>query len=85
MAANIYIRSFPLGTGWSKLASVSTVVDATLIASSQNTNAVSVRVNGGTSMSWPPGGAVRLEGVDLSEIEVSGDALHEFLVVGNTR
>lgn len=86
MAANVYMKSFNLGSGsYAKLADVSTVMTATIIASSKNTNAVNVRWKGGTPASWPPGSAAMFEGVDLTDFEVQGATSHQLLVVGYTR
>ncbi len=86
MAANVYMKSFNLGSpNWAKLADEPLVVNATIIASSKNTNPVSVRFRGGTPADWPPGAAALLEGVDLSELEVQGGSGHLLLVVGYTR
>lgn len=86
MAGNgLYVKSVDLGASWAALASASMVMNATLVAAAGNAENASVRVDGGTAAAWPPGGRVRLEGVDLSRIEVSGTSGDTFLVAGNTR
>lgn len=83
---NVHMKSFNLGSpDYAKLADASTVMNATIIASVKNTNAVNVRFRGGTPASWPPGAAAFLEGVDLTEFEVQGASGHLLLVVGYTR
>lgn len=87
MGAGIYMKSFvtdPLG-GWTRLADMSVIVTATLIASSRNANAISLRVDGGAAALWQAGATVKLEGVDLSRFEMSGPSNHNLLVVGHTR
>lgn len=86
MAANVYMKSFNLGSGsYVKLADASTVMNMTVIASSKNSSNVNVRFRGGTPVSWPPGAAAMFEGVDITEFEVQGSAGHQLLVVGYTR
>lgn len=79
MPANVFIRTVALsGLDWRPLAGASTVVQATVIASPKNVGNVSMRFRQGTSAEWPPGAAVPLESVDLSELEAlgaSGDTL----------
>ncbi len=83
MAANVYMKSFALGLpSWTKLSATPVVVDATIIASSKNSTAISLRVVAGITTSWPPGATVWLPGVDLSQIEVRGSSGHAALVVG---
>jgi hypothetical protein len=87
MGAGIYMKSFltdPLGN-WTRLADTSVIVTATIVASSRNTGAISIRVDGGASAAWYAGATVRLEGVDLSRFEMSGPSGHNLLVVGHTR
>ena len=86
MPANVYMLSIALGSGaYVKLAEVSTVMTATLIASSKNAGNVNVRFRGGTPATWPPGATATFEGVDLTEFEVQGAAGNLVLVVGSTR
>lgn len=86
MAANVYMKSFNLGSpSYLKLADVSTVMNTTIVASTKNAGNVNVRFRGGTPVSWPPGAAAMFEGVDISEFEVQGAASHLLLVVGYTR
>jgi len=86
MAANVYMKSFALGSGqYVKLADESTVMNTTIVASSKNAGNVNVRFRGGTPVSWPPGAAAMFEGVDITEFEVQGAAGHLLLVVGYTR
>lgn len=86
MAANVYMKSFNLGSGsYVKLADALTVMNMTIIASSKNSSNVNVRFRGGTPVSWPPGAAAMFEGVDITEFEVQGSAGHQLLVVGYTR
>jgi len=86
MAANVYMKSFNLGSGsYVRLADASTVMNMTVIASSKNSSNVNVRFRGGTPVSWPPGAAAMFEGVDITEFEVQGSAGHQLLVVGYTR
>lgn len=86
MAANVYMKSFALGSGqYVKLADESIVMNTTIVASSKNSGNVNVRFRGGTPVSWPPGAAAMFEGVDISEFEVQGNGAHLLLVVGYTR
>jgi len=85
VAANVYMKSISLTGNWAKLADTPTVVTATIIASSKNYNEIDMRYAGGEIVKWPPGAAVRLEGVDLSLLEVKGGIGHLVLVVGHTR
>ncbi|MCG3128261.1 MAG: hypothetical protein CHACPFDD_03138 [Phycisphaerae bacterium] len=81
MPANAILTSVSLGLPtWTKLASVPTVVQATVIADPTNPGNVSVRFRGGNSTQWPPGAAVAFVSVDLSEIEVRGTTNHKVLV-----
>ena len=73
MPANAFIRTVALsGLDWRPLAGASTVVQATVIASPKNVGNVSMRYRQGTPAEWPPGAAVPLESVDLSELEALG-------------
>lgn len=86
MAGNgLYIKSFDLSGTWQALASSSMVMNATLVAAAGNAANASVRVDGGTAATWPAGATMRLEGVDLSRIQVSGTTGDKFTVAGNTR
>lgn len=86
MAGNVYLRSITLGDAqWQPLADEPTVMTATIVASAKNSTPVSVRVDGGAAVSWPPGATARLEGVDLSRIEVLGSVGHIVLVAAHTR
>lgn len=86
MPANVYMKSISLGSpDWEVLADESLVMNATIIASSKNTDNIDVRFRQGASAKWPPGGTAMLEGVDLSGIEVKGGSGHWVLVVGYTR
>lgn len=83
MAANAYLKSIGLGfPGWTKLATVPIVVNATIIADTKNSSNIQVRFRGGPTSNWPPGAAVPLESVDLSEIEVQGGVGHKVHVAG---
>ncbi len=86
MAANVYLRSFTLNAlEWVPLAEAPLVLTVTLIASSQNEFPFYVRGPDQVESQWPPGAAAVLEGVDLSEIEVLGDAGQLLLVVAYSR
>ncbi len=86
MAANVYMKSFTLGSpSYARLADVRTVLDATIVASCKNANSINLRFNGGTPAVWPPGGTVQLFGVDLYDLEVQGASGNALLVVGATR
>jgi hypothetical protein len=86
MAANVHMKSISLDSNWQPLADEPTVMNATIIASSQNTSNIDVRFRGGPTIKWPPGAAAMLEGVDLSEFEAKKDTSgHWLLVVGYTR
>ena len=83
MPANAYIKSFDLGgAGWTRLADAATVLQATIIADTQNANPINLRFRGGAPAEWPPGAAASFASVDLSEIEVQGDSGHRLLVAG---
>lgn len=84
MAANVYLKSVILNTNYVHLADAPLVLDATLIASRQNTSNATVRHGGSVEVSWPPGATVELRGVDLSQFEVKGPPGGFFLVVGHT-
>jgi hypothetical protein len=85
VAANIYMKSVSLTAEWAKLSDEPVVVNATVIASARNYNEIDMRVNGGPIVKWPAGASAKLEGVDLSQIEVKGGVGHLVLVVGHTR
>jgi hypothetical protein len=79
--ANAVLTSIVLGLPtWTKLATVPTVVQATVIADPTNAGNISVRFRGGISTNWPPGASVSFESVDLSEIEVRGAPNYKVLV-----
>ncbi len=83
MPANAVLKSFVLGLpDWTKLATVPTVVQATVIADPTNAGNISVRFRGGISTNWPPGASVSFESVDLSEIEVRGAPNYKVMVAG---
>ncbi|MCP4594506.1 MAG: hypothetical protein GY842_27560 [bacterium] len=81
MAANVYLRTISISSSWQKLADTSTVVNVTIVPVT-NTN---VRFRGGTSASWPGNVAVKLEGVDLADLEVRGVPGSTMFVIGHTR
>jgi len=92
MPANVYLNSFLLDqeATWVKLADVPTVVNATVIVEAAGMGGafptLFVRNNGVGSHKWPLGTEVRLEGVNLSEIEVCRNGIDvNVFVIGNTR
>ncbi|MCK6485463.1 MAG: hypothetical protein L6R00_15150 [Phycisphaerae bacterium] len=79
---NIFMKSYTISTNWQKLADTRTVLVATLIASPLNAGALQVRVDGGPTALWSKGVSATFFGVDISRIEVKGNAGDMALVVG---
>ncbi|GJQ27712.1 MAG: hypothetical protein HBSAPP02_27440 [Phycisphaerae bacterium] len=79
---NIFMKSYTISANWQKLADTRTVLVATLIASPLNAGALQVRVDGGPTSLWSKGVSATLFGVDISRIEVKGNAGDMALVVG---
>lgn len=83
MPANAILTSIALGGGgaeWTPLAAEPTVAQVTLIADPKNAGTIQLRFRERSSAEWPPGAAVPLESVDLSEIEVKGTTGHALLI-----
>ena len=92
MAANVYMKSVVLNQAgqWFKLAASETVLETTIVTAGlgmvPSDAYLFIRYRGGTPVEWPVGKGVRLEGVDLSELEVGhGNANVRVSVIGHTR
>lgn len=80
-----HTATIDLSATWTALAASSMVLDCTIMAPLANSASAQIRVDGGTAQAWPPGTRARLEGADLSRIEVKGTSGDTFMVAGNTR
>ena len=85
MAANAIIKSLTLTASWQKVSDVSLIGNVTIALPRSNSDPASVRVNGGSTETWPKDTSAVLEGVDLSTIEFKGTAGDLVLIAGNTR
>lgn len=81
----VYIKSIDLSASWAALAPSKLVVNATLIAAAGNSADAQIRLDGGDAQTWPAGATARLDGADLSRLEVKGTDGDVFMVAGNTR
>lgn len=86
MAANLVIRRLDIvqGDGWVKLAEQSTIVQGVLECLSAN---ISIRYREGDAVPLRNNGAYPIDGVDLSELEISTSSLSAsgFIVFCQTR
>ena len=88
MAANAYVATINVSNSeWRALAETSLVLSAWIrIWSAMGvTNPLSMRVGGGDPASVPNNSDFRLEGVDLSQVEVKGETGYRVTIVGSTR
>lgn len=81
----VYLKSIDLDATWQSLAPGELVMNATLIAAASNSADAQIRLDGGDAQTWPAGAAAKLEGADLSRLEVKGTEGDIFTVAGNTR
>lgn len=86
MAGNgLFTQRYTITDEWQALAPAQLVITGDFWAMPENEDSVQIRVNGGDPADVPPGARFKLEGADLSSIEVKGTADDAFCIAGHTR
>lgn len=66
----LIIKTVAAGAEWAPLFESRMLLASTLIATAD----IEVRVAGGAEATWPAGGEARLPALDLSKVEIKGEA-----------
>ena len=86
MAANLVIKTIEVTSTWQKLAASRQIMNAWLrvLYTATIASFLELRVNGGSAVTFPKNVSFDLKNVDLSQIEVKGDALLRVTVVATS-